>query len=353
MWFFDQWFMKPGHPELLVTQRYNKGQLQLRVQQLQDTTYTPVYRLPLQVAVWAEGKKQLYPVVVDKADQTLTFDVAAAPQLVLFDAEQQLLGVVEHEKTEDELLFQFRNAGHLAPKLDALYELQEQAGRSQVQGIYKEALQEGHWALRSTALGILSRLKEGQVASLEPIVRQLAVEDKKSSVRAEAILALAGWNSSKYQSLIRQAVNDSSYQVSAAAILAYAGSGAGDAKQLMQQFEQEDNEDVVLALATIYAVQAGPEKYDWFMQKLKGASGGGLYYLLQSLGAYLASNGETNTPEMISLLGDIAMNNRLYYVRAAAYQTLMVMSEKPEVEALMQQIKAKEKDDRLLQLYGM
>ncbi len=353
MWFFDQWFMKPGHPELLVTQRYNKGQLQLNVQQLQDTAYVPVYRLPLQVAVWADGKKQVYPIVVDKARQTFTFDVATQPQLVLFDAEQQLLGVVEHEKTEEELLYQFRNAGHLAPKLEALYELQEQAARPQVQSMYKEALQDEYWAVRSTALGIVSRLKEGQASALEPIVRQMATKDKKGAVRAEAILALAGWGGDKYKSLFSQAMNDSSYQVSAAAVLAYAGTGASDAKQRLAQFEQEDNEEIVLALATFYAVQAGPEKYDWFMQKIKSANSGELYYLLQSFGAYLASNSQTNTPEVIAMLGDIARNHRLYYVRAAAYQTLMVMSEKPEVEELMQQIKANEKDERLLQMYGM
>ncbi|WP_299755798.1 M1 family aminopeptidase [uncultured Pontibacter sp.] len=352
MWFFDQWFMKPGHPELRVSQSYAKGQLQLHVRQVQDTTYAPVYRLPLQIAVWADGRKQLYPIVLDKAEQSFAFDVASQPQLVLFDAEQQLLGVVEHEKTEQELLFQFRNTNQLAPKLEALSELQEQAARPQVQNMYKEALRDDYWAVRSTALGVLSRLKEGQVSSLEPTIKEMATKDKKGSVRAEAILALAGWGGEKYQNLFKQAMNDSSYQVSAAAILAYAGTGAADAVQKMAQFENESNEEIVLALATIYAVQAGPEKYDWFMQKVKNAGGGELYYLLQSLGAYLASNNQTNTPEVIAMLGDIAQNNQLYYVRASAYQALMVMSEKPEVEGLMQQIRLNEKDERLLEMYG-
>ncbi|SFG91763.1 M1 family metallopeptidase [Pontibacter chinhatensis] len=353
MWFFDQWFMKPGHPELIVTQRYSKGQLQLQVQQVQDSTYMPVYRLPVQVAIWSDGKKQVHPVVIDKAQQVFSFEAPTQPQLVLFDAEQQLLATVEHEKTEDELLFQFRHAGQLASKLEALQELQDQAARAQVQGMYKEALQDAHWSVRSTALGILSRLKEGQVSTLEPLIRQMAVKDKKSAVRAEALLALAGWGGPRYQSLYNQAMNDSSYQVAAAALLAYAGTGAGDASQKMTQFEKEDSEEVALALATVYAVQAGPEKYDWFMEKLHKASNNQLYYLLQSFGAYLASNPETNTPEVITFLGELAKSHRLYYVRAAAYQTLMVMSDKPEVETLMQQIKANEKDERLLQMYGM
>ncbi|TPE44838.1 M1 family metallopeptidase [Pontibacter mangrovi] len=352
MWFFDQWFMKPGHPELTVTQSYDKGQLQLHVRQVQDTTYMPIYRLPLQVAVWTGGKEQLFPIVVDQAEEVFTFDVAQKPQLVVFDAEQQLLAEVTHEKTEDELLFQFSNSGQLALKLESMAELQEQAARPQVQEMYRRGLQDNFWAVRSAALSVLSGLKEGQVAKIEPMVVKMATQDAKGSVRADALLALAAWNGNKHQQLFKQAMQDSSYQASAAAILAYAGTGAADTMQQLAKFEDEENEEVSLALATMYAVQAGPEKYDWFVRKLRAANNGDLYYLLQSFGAYLAANSQTNTPEAIALLADYAKNHNLYYVRAAAYQALMVMSEKPEVQALLQEIKAGEKDERLLDMYG-
>ncbi|GAB3827135.1 hypothetical protein GCM10028895_39010 [Pontibacter rugosus] len=171
-------------------------------------------------------------------------------------------------------------------------------------------------------------------------------------MRADAILALAGRNGAKYQQLFQNAMNDSSYQVTAAAILAYAGTGASDTKEKLARFDKEENEDIVLSLATYYAVQGGPEKFDWFMKNIKSANGGELYYMLQSFGAYLASNSTTNTPEVINMLGDMAKNHRLYYVRAAAYQALMVMSEKEEVQALLEQIRASEKDERLLEMYG-
>lgn len=273
--------------------------------------------------------------VVDKAEQLFTFDVAEQPQLVLLDPEQQLLGVVEQEKTEQELLFQFHNAEQLALKLEALEELQEQAARPQVLSMYQQALRDEYWMVRSKAINMLSQLKEGQAAPVEPKVKEMATQDEKGAVRADAILALAGWNGNKYKPVFEKAMRDSSYQASAAAILAYAGTGAADAPKKLARFEGETNEEIVLALATLYAVEAGPEKYGWFMKQMKAASGGELYYLLQSFGAYLAGNSETNTPEVISLLADLAQHHRLYYVRAAAYQALMVMSEKPEVQALL------------------
>ncbi len=353
MWFFDQWFAKPGHPELQVEHSYANGQLTIQVEQVQDTAYAPVYRLPLQVAVWAGGQKQVFPITVNKANQTFTFKVANQPQLVLFDAEQQLLGVVEHQKTEQELIFQFQNTKQLAPKLEALARLQEKASQPAVKNMYLAALKDDFWAVRSTAINALSSLKGGEAAAVEAAIQKMATADKKGSVRADAILALASLNGAKHQQLFKQAMQDSSYQAAAAAILAYAGTGAADTKQQLAQFDKETNEEVVLALATFYAVQGGPEKFDWFMRNLKTAKGGELYYLLQSFGAYLASNSSTNTPEVISMLAELAKNHSQYYVRAAAVQALMVMSEKPEVQQLLQEIKAGEKDERLLEMYGI
>ena len=352
MWFFDQWFMNAGHPELQVEDSYQNGQLTLQVTQTQDTAYAPVYKLPLEIAVWAGGKKTIYPVTIDEAKETFTFKVATEPQLVLFDAEQQLLGVVEHQKTDQELVFQFKNVDQLAPKLEAMAGLEQKLQDPAVLQMYQAALKDDYWRIRSAAVTGLSGLKEGQAVAVEPVIKQMVQQDKRGAVRADAILALAGWGGEKYKTVFEQAMRDSSYQASAAAILAYAGTGAADTKQKLAQFENETNEEVALALATYYAVQGGPEKYEWFTRQLKQASGGQLYYLLQSFGAYLASNSQTNTPEVVALLGDLAQNNSQYYVRAAAYQALMVMSEKPEVKALLEEIRQNEKDERLLQLYG-
>ncbi|PRY16181.1 aminopeptidase N [Pontibacter ummariensis] len=352
MWFFDQWFMQPGHPELQVAQTYQNGQLSLQVKQVQDTAYMPVYRLPLEVAVWAGGKKTTYPIVVDKANQTFTFNTATKPELVLFDAEQQLLGTVAHEKSEQELLYQFYHAGQLAPKLEALTKLEEKLQNPEVLKMYQAALKDDYWRVRSTGINALSNLSQEQAGVVAPTIKQMALEDEKGAVRADAVLALAGWGGEKYKAVFEQAMQDSSYQAAAAGIMAYAGTGAADIRERLRQFEEEKNEEIVLALATNYAVQAGPEKYDWFVRQINQAKGGGLYYLLQSFGAFLAGNSETNTPEAINLLAGIAQNHRMYYVRASAYQALMVMSERPEVQALLNEIRQNETDKRLLEMYG-
>ncbi|MFD2246219.1 M1 family aminopeptidase [Pontibacter ruber] len=352
MWFFDQWFMKAGHPELKVAHTYQNGQLSLQVSQVQDTAYAPVYRLPLKVAVWANGKRSEFPIEVTKAEQTFTFPVTSQPQAVLFDAEQQLLGTVEHTKADAELVYQYYNAKSFGAKYEAVAKLTEKVQDPEVLKLMQAAMKEEFWALRSAALGAVGKLKQYEAAGVQEQVARMARQDKKGSVRAEAIMTLASWGGEKYKPLFEQAMQDSSYKAAAAGIMAYAGTGAPDVKERLQKFENENNEEIVLALATFYAVQSGQEKYDWFMQKVKQSKGGALYYLLQSYAAYLAGNSNTNTSEVIALLSDIAQNHNLYYVRLSAYQALMVMSERPEVKELLSEIKRNEKDKRLLELYN-
>ncbi|MCC9165849.1 M1 family aminopeptidase [Pontibacter harenae] len=352
MWFFDQWFMQPGHPELKVEQNYSNGQLNLHVVQTQDTVYQPVYRLPLQIAVWANGQKTTHPIVIDKAEQTFSFPVATQPQLVIVDAEQQLLGTIEHQKTDQELLYQFYNAQHLTPKLEAMQELEEKVDNPEVLKMMQAALKDNYWVVRSAAVSALDNLKEADRGKVEEEIKRLAVQDKRGAVRADAILLLAGWGRGKYKAIYEQGLNDSSYVATAASILAYASTGAPDVKARLAKFDQEKNEEVVLALANYYALQGGPDKYGWFVQHVKEGNGSVLYYMLQSFGAYLAANPQANTSEAIDLLADIARNHSQYYVRASAYQALFILSDKPEVQALIQEIKANEKDPRALNMYN-
>jgi aminopeptidase N len=352
MWFFDQWFMNAGHPELEVRHTFADGQLTLQVAQKQDTVYSPVYRLPLKVAVWVNGKRSDYPIKINKAAQSFRFPVAAQPQAVVFDSEQQLLGTVDHSKTDGELIYQFSNAKEMRTRYEALVKLEEKLQNAEVRQLMQTALKDDFWYIRSTAVNALVSLEAEEAGVFANEIRQLARTDKKSSVRADAILALAAWGGDDLVPLYEQAMQDSSYQVAAAGILTYAGTGAPDTKAKLAKFDQETNEDVVLSLAAYYAVQGGMEKYNWFMKQVKQGRGSGLYYLLQSFGAFLAGNEQANTPEAVNLLGDMALNNNLYYIRLGAYQALAVMSDRQEVKELQEKIKQNEKDERLLNMYN-
>ena len=351
MWFFDQWFMQAGHPELKITDSYQNGQLSLQVVQQQDSAYAPVYRLPLKVAVWVNNKRTEYPIEITKANQTFTIPVSGQPQLVLFDGEQQLLGVVTHDKTDEELVFQFNNAKQFRPKFDALAKLSEKVNEPAVLKLMQDALKEDFWYIRSMALSALGNLEQKNNAALIEQVKKLAKQDKKGAVRADAILLLSGWGGDKYKDIYQTALKDSSYITTSAAIIAYAETGSPDVDTKLAAFEKEKNEDIVLALSSYYATKGLPQKNAWFVNKIKQGKGSGLYFLLQNFASYLAHSNTNHSQENIALVADLAKNDPQYYIRLGAMQVLLIMSEKPEVLALIKEIKENEKDKRLIEMY--
>jgi aminopeptidase N len=50
-WFFNQWFLNQGHPKLAINYNWNAATMtqQITVEQLQDLTTTPLYKLPVNV----------------------------------------------------------------------------------------------------------------------------------------------------------------------------------------------------------------------------------------------------------------------------------------------------------------
>ena len=68
-WFFNQWFYASGHPVLDIYYDYidsTKTQL-VTVQQIQDLTQTPIYRIPIHIDIYVNGQKETKKVVLDKA----------------------------------------------------------------------------------------------------------------------------------------------------------------------------------------------------------------------------------------------------------------------------------------------
>ncbi|MDB5261647.1 MAG: alanyl aminopeptidase [Adhaeribacter sp.] len=349
-WFFDQWFLSPGHPQLSVQHSYQNGKLTVAVQQLQDSAYTPIYRLPLTVAVWHKNKRTDYPVVINKAGQQFTFEVPAAPELVLFDGRQQLLAQVTHPKTDTELIYQFTHAQQYAPKKEALLQLSSKINEPKVMAIFKVALQDPFWQIRSDALSALEKYA-GSDESLLRQMQQLALKDPKSAVRADALTILASVEEANNVSIYNQALGDSSYTVVAAAIDGLVAAKVGDPAPRLATFENNDSRKVIRALAGYYAYFGGPEKYDWYLRSLDKMRGEEMFFFLQNFGGYLMKIPPADQKRAITKLEQLARHHEAYYVRLGAYQALTLASDSPEMKALKQDIKTKEKDPKLIEIY--
>ncbi|CCH52517.1 aminopeptidase N [Fibrisoma limi BUZ 3] len=352
-WFFEQWFLSPGHAVLAVEPTYDAGTVNLRVTQKQDTTFTPIYRLPVRVDIWVKGRKTSYDVVVDQAQQTLTFPADQRPDLVLFDADHRLVGTIDQPKSQRELIFQYYHAELYQDRSNAILAQDNTTlatdGDARVMVI--AALNDPFWQIRQIAVRRLASYVGPQKAEVQRLIRERLRNDSSSAVRAEAIQTLASYNDKVNLPLFKAALTDSSYMVVAVALERYLAAKPADAKTVVAKLEHIRQGEVLSAVADYYAEAADPGRFDWFVATWRSLKPGEQYNFLQVFAKYLLRSSGDIQRRAVPLLEKAARQDASSSVRFGAYQALGLLLDVPGVEAIRQRIRANERDPQLKELF--
>jgi len=92
---FDQWILKPGHPVIDWSWKWDAAakQVTVHMKQTQDTKGgAPIYDIPTKVGLlYANGKVMKSPIRLKDADQSFTIAADAKPDAVVFDADQDFV----------------------------------------------------------------------------------------------------------------------------------------------------------------------------------------------------------------------------------------------------------------------
>ena len=359
-WFFDQWFLKSGHPALQVSHEYQTGKLKLTISQIQDTTFAGVFRLSLKVLLKTDNEQVIHEIELNKAKQVFELESSFMPKMVLLDPDNILVGTIEHQKSQEELIYQFHNATGIATKLNVLETLTyipendttfyNPPAEKKIRDLLISATKDKFWRVRQFAVQKLFDYNADDFLEVERALQQ-RVSDERSYVRADAILAMKGFQNAQNDKLFRTALTDSSYTVQAAAIEALLASRPSDAVELALKFDSSTNPNIFAAVANYFAEEASPLRFDWFEKHLKNMKGNDLYQVLGIFGAYLVKSSPEVQLKSLLMLADIAKNDSQWYVRFAGMQTLSLIAENKAVKREMKEIIASEKDERLLKVY--
>ncbi|RYU93520.1 M1 family aminopeptidase [Emticicia agri] len=360
-WFFDQWFTKPGHPDLQVTQEYAGGNLKLTINQIQDTTYSTIYRLPLQVEIWANNQRTLKDIVIDKTTNTFEWSLPTAPQMVYIDPENILVGRVLFQKSKEDYIYQYYHAERVPARLNALEILTyvpdgdstvvNPAFDKDIRKVLIDATKDKFWRVRQLAVQKLYDYDGDDFLEVEKALQSRVQSDERSYVRADAIIAMKSFQNSQNDKLFRIALNDTSYTVQAAALEAILSGRPSDAAELAKKYESSYNTAIFSAVANYYSDEAAPERFDWFIQHLNKMSGGDLYQVLGIFGTYLVKSSPEIQQKSLPLLKKIVTKDSQWYVRFAGFQTLALLNDLSEAKAILKEVIATEKDQRLQKIY--
>jgi aminopeptidase N len=329
-WFFNQWFLSPGHPELNITQDYMNGTLTLHISQKQDTSRTPVYRMQVGVDVWVGGIKTTHKIWINKATQDVKIPCPAEPQLVLFDADNVLLAVVKHTKTETELAFQY---DHYADRyfarynaLSQLFDLPEGTSKAPTDfnsSTYRrdylmKAMKDSFWLIRDYSLGQFARYYISNPMSYIKQMEKMALHDAKPSVRARCIYLLSSFNNTQYKYIYERGLNERAYSIVSASLACFIKTGDPSASEKIKVYETSEVPDIVITLAEYYLDQKDLSKFDWFKVKVTHTPDREMYMMTHIFGQYAKLLEGEQRAEARKILMDVSVNNHYEVIRKLA-----------------------------------
>ena len=237
------------------------------------------------------------------------------------------------------------------PKYDALAQLEGKLKDSTARNVLIKAMTDPFWKLRQMAISNFAEYDGEGFADIEKIIQSRARTDRHPQVRAEALITLASFGDNNSDSVYREALSDSSYQVVSVALDKYLVGQPADAKDVAAQFADSPDDAIITSVANYYAGLAEPERYDWFLEKMKRMKAMDKYNFLQVFGKYLIKSKQDVQRKSIPVLEGMARDNASYYVRFGAYQALGLLTDIQGVPAIRKDIRAKETEPKLKEMY--
>ena len=352
-WFFNQWFLDSGHPELEIESKFANDTLTINITQQQDLDQAPVYQLPIDLAIWHGQEKKQISIMLEKQWQDFNFKMDFEPSAVVFDPQNKLLAEVSFQKSAQELIHQYRVSESALTRMRALEKLLEDSVTNEVIEVFYEALDDSFWANRQVAVAAFEGYPGESQPTLMSKIKEIAESDPKSVVRADAITTLSSFeNGDQYQTIYQSALADSSYAVAGAGLSAFLQGEHPDRDEFAAKFEQEDNIQLVIPVADYYALNHVPNKYQWFIDRLEGSRGELLYYLVNYFGQYAVNSDPEEKMAAAKYLEQMALSHDTYYIRYAAFQALYLLDGVEGIEGMKQRVKTSETDPRLIKAYA-
>lgn len=217
-WFFNQWFMGSGHPKLTFHSQYDAEQKKLSVEVIQ--TGELLFEFPYTIDIVTKkgvARKQFW--VSKQKHNSVSFDVATPPEVVIANADQILISELEDLKNSTVFAKQYKyGKENFNARKDALEALAKvQTTESEALKVILEALQDPYEGIRIEAINLLDLNTIEVVDQAKPILKKLALDDSKTKVQAQAIQALTYANVVD-KKILDQAFESVSFRVKAAAI---------------------------------------------------------------------------------------------------------------------------------------
>lgn len=258
-WYFNQWYFGSGHPNVTIDYIYDDaaGKVQVIIKQTQQSG--KIFTLPLAVDIYNGPKKIRYNIWTKNTADTFYFSYTKRPDLVNVDGDKITLWNKTDNKTLDNYIHQYKYAGLYLDRREALEFAAKKQDDPKALELLKTALKDKYHQLRNMAISFLDIKNASVKKEAEPFLADLAKNDKKSLVRANAINQLGQYKKAEYIPLFKSAVNDSSYTVAGTALNALLETNTAVALELIKELDKKPAKGVLKEAISGVKASSGDE----------------------------------------------------------------------------------------------
>lgn len=301
-WFFNQWFLDKGHPQLDIRHTYDaeKG-YRIVVMQKEKT-----FKLPFDIDVVNETGTERMRVILTKDTQEIRIPAANEKSYVQFDAENQLLCIKEEQKPEGHWERQFSGARLAAHKLEAFEQLMLKPLNPELRLSYcKQLLADTFWYCRMTGIGHLN------TRYFSPELLLGLSEQTKSYLKQEPVAAVRRTYVSlllaqKDEASLEQLLNDSSYDVVRRSLTALAQLNQQKAYQFASSMRSTTHRKMQTIVYSTIARYSPDNEMAFFIEKIANGNSENVGIAAGALGAFMLHNRPGTSDEALKQLEAMA-----------------------------------------------
>ena len=216
-WFFNQWYFGNGQPKLNIVYDYNSTSKKVKVTIVQNQSN--LFEFPFAFDVVIDGKATRQNVWVSKKkENSFEFDATKNPDVVIPNADQDILCDITDNKSTEAFIAQYQVAkDEFTTRLLAINNLADaQSTNDGALNTLISALNDSYFGMRVRAIYKLDSQSAKVKEKATPILKKLATSDEKTLVQAAALNVLNQMGE-KDISVFQNALKSKSFSVQAAA----------------------------------------------------------------------------------------------------------------------------------------
>lgn len=297
-WYWNQWYYGSGHPSLDINYSYDDAAKKVRLIVNQTQSGDKIFKLPVAIDVYNGASKTRYNMWAKNKADTFYFNAERKPDLVNFDGDKVLLCTKKENKTLDEYIHQYKYAGSYLDRREAIDFASKKQDDPKAVDFLKSTLKDKYEGLRNFTINRLDLKKDKVKQAVEPILADLARNDSKRPVKANAISKLGEFKNPAYATLFKMAINDSSYTVAGNALEALADIDSTAALNEAKRLAKENNKgDLADAITTIMIASGDESSADMILSSFeKMPLSQRKFTLVQSIASFLV---KTNNMDIL------------------------------------------------------